>query len=248
MPSPRTFLRSAMAFCAYAAVSTAAYASGLQVTPVSVSIPDRASVIWLSNDATTPLRAQVRVFRWTQEDNQDKLEPTQDVLASPPFIEIEPGGRQVVRLVRFSQAVQTLTDCETPYRILVDELPTIESGSRTGLDFRLQYSIPVYLTSEGCDDARPKLSWTVTQNGHSARLNVVNLGQTHAQLGSISFVDSQGNQTELNDGLLGYVLPGAQRSFALAVPPSTFAGGGQFKVMLNGAQATEPLSLAASSK
>ncbi|MEZ5688129.1 MAG: fimbria/pilus periplasmic chaperone [Caenibius sp.] len=237
-----------MAFCAYAAVSTAAYASGLQVTPVSVSIPDRAGVIWLSNDATTPLRAQVRVFRWTQVDNQDKLEPTQDVLASPPFIEIEPGGRQVVRLVRFSEAAQAQTDCETPYRILVDELPATEAGPRTGLDFRLQYSIPVYLTSKGCDDAQPQLSWTIATDGNLTRLNVVNLGQTHAQLGRISFVNSQGKNTELNDGLLGYVLPGAQRSFALAVPSSTFAGGGQFKVMLNGSETTEPLSLAANSE
>ena len=241
MTTTHTILRLVTTFCACVAAPAAAHASGLQVTPVSVTIPDRAGVIWLSNDADTPMRAQIRVFRWRQVNNEDALEPTQDVLASPPFIDVAPGNQQVVRLVRLKPGAAT-DACETPYRILVDELPAAPNAPRTGIQFRMQYSIPVYVTSGACAEAAPKLTWTITHDGKTARLNVVNSGQTHAQLGRIAFVNSQGATTPLSDGLLGYVLPGASRSFALSAPPATFASGGQFEVMLNGAKAMEPLS------
>ena len=66
----RRFLSCVLAGAALLA-GTSASASGLQVAPVSIDVPatQNAEGLWLSNTGDTPVRAQVRVFRWTQEND-----------------------------------------------------------------------------------------------------------------------------------------------------------------------------------
>lgn len=248
MVSLHTYKRLTFALCACAAFHTAACAGGLQVAPVSVEIPERSGVLRLRNDSDTEMRAQVRVYRWHQENGEDELVPTQDLLASPPFVTIAAEDEQVIRLVRFGDNAVDQQDCESTFRVIVDELPDPDAGKSEGLSYVLRYSVPIYLTSPDCDEAQPSLSWTIATSGEDAWLNVVNAGQTRAQIAAISFVDDQGLKTEISPGLLGYVLAGASRKFALSDPSSVFEKGGQLEVMLNGKDIREPVTLAADSQ
>src|SRR6266508_5911005 len=65
-----------------------AAAATLQVAPVLVEVmaPSMASTLTLRNDGRDPVFAQIRVFRWTQEGGQERLEPTDEVVASPPSV------------------------------------------------------------------------------------------------------------------------------------------------------------------
>ena len=65
--------------------STFAEAASLSVVPISVDVvrPATIGTVTLRNRESRPLPAQVRVFRWTQVDGEDRLEPTDDVVASP---------------------------------------------------------------------------------------------------------------------------------------------------------------------
>src|SRR5688572_16783433 len=100
--------------------------ASLQVSPTSVTLQARqnADGLTLTNTGTTPLHAQVRVFRWTQQGNEEKLEPTRDLAISPPMLEIAPGAQQLVRVIRLGPPP---ADAETSYRLIVDELP-VETG------------------------------------------------------------------------------------------------------------------------
>lgn len=237
-----------VALLACAALAGAAHAEGLQVAPVSVTIPQRSGVVWLNNGSDQPLRAQVRVFRWLQSDGEDELVETDELIASPPFVEIAPDGQQVIRLVRFGDAALQMSECERTYRIIVDELPSTSERQAEGLRYVLRYSVPVYLTNPACENPAPQLSWQIVMDGEVAWLNVVNLGQMRAQLAGVSFIDPSGERIAISDGLLGYVLSGGERRFALARPASDFADGGQIEVSINGSQVREPVVLAASSQ
>ena len=69
------------------------------------------------------------------------------------------------------------------------------------------------------------------------------MGETRAQLAAVRFLSTSGEATTLADGLLGYVLPGAERRFLMTEPAETFAQGGQIEVTLNGAQQREDVAL-----
>src|SRR5690348_17457070 len=68
-----------------------ACASGLQVAPVGLEFAPggTAQGVWLTNTGNDLLRAQVRVFHWTQADGQDVLTPAQGLVASPPMLNLD---------------------------------------------------------------------------------------------------------------------------------------------------------------
>ncbi len=204
--------------------------------------------MWLTNDGDRPLRAQVRVFRWQQVDGEDDLVETTEVVASPPFVEIRPAGQQVIRLVRFGSEALNMADCEQTYRIIVDELPAANAAQQPGLQYVLRYSVPVYLTNPTCQDIQPHLTWKLEASADGMWLDVVNSGAAHAQLASVVFVAANGQRVEINAGLLGYVLPGAHRRFALATPAEAFTQAGNLEVSVNGSQVIAPVSLVAASQ
>ena len=65
--------------------SAMASASGLQVSPVSLTLPatQNAEGLWLSNTGDAVVNAQVRAYRWTQEGGEDKLTPSRGLVISP---------------------------------------------------------------------------------------------------------------------------------------------------------------------
>src|SRR3546814_20680504 len=99
-----------------------------------------ASALGLSNTGKSALHAQVRIFHWTQADGNDKLTPTTDLVASPPMVSIEPGKRQLVRIIRVNDGLIP-HKVERTFRLLVDELP---GPGRPGVKFDHSYSIPVF--------------------------------------------------------------------------------------------------------
>ena len=198
----------------------------------------------LGNGSDADLRAQVRIYRWTQADGEDQLVETDELIASPPFIQVEPGSEQVIRLVRFGDAALYMTECERTYRVVVDELPADPGEAQMGLQYVLRYSVPVYLTNPACEDSHPELRWEIAIDGETAWLNVVNSGQTRAQLATVNFISNDDETVPIAGGLLGYVLPGSERRFQLVQPAQAFTSGGQIEVSINGAQQRENVALA----
>ena len=69
-----------------------ANAASLQVAPVLLDLPapGNTATITLRNTDVEPITAQVRVFRWSQRDGAERLEPTDEVVASPPVVSCVP--------------------------------------------------------------------------------------------------------------------------------------------------------------
>jgi len=217
-----------------AVVHASAFASGLQVAPTSLTLQaaQNADGLWLSNTGDAPIAAQVRVFRWTQENGEDKEVPSRELLVSPPMIELAVNDRQLVRVIRTAPAP---TDAEAAYRVVIDELPLPNAGPSKGVQFVLRYSVPVFMAAGSADAAAgPQLAWKVRREGDRSILEVTNSGRLHAQLADLQFSDSRGRRTQVHQGLLGYVLPGANMRWQLKAPPATFSGGGTLETLING--------------
>lgn len=227
--------------------SSLTIASGLQVSPISLSLQAResASGLTLSNSGNDKVRAQVRVYQWTQGSEGEQLTPSRGLLASPPMIEIDPGDRQLIRIIRAKAPPQGTGAVEDAYRVLVNEIPIKSDNQKTGLQFALSYSLPVFVQPVGVTKTSPQLQWSthLQPDGKEIKLRVSNRGNGHAQLAGLSFTDTAGKSTVINPGLLGYVLPGATMNWTLNVAPSVLTSGGKFKVMMNGTQTTPDVKM-----
>lgn len=220
-----------------------AQAAGLQVSPVTLTLAptQQADGLWLSNTGTAPLNAQIRVFRWTQVDGQDRMEPVDGLIVSPPMLELPVDGRQLVRVIR--NGPPPAGPAETAYRVLVDELPipraegaagTAAGGKSSNLNFVMRHSLPIFVSPAGAAPAPAQLRWSLRNEGGQAILEVSNSGGLHAQLAELVFTGADGRAVSAYQGLLGYVLPGATVRWPLKAPPAALAGAGRWQVMIDG--------------
>lgn len=245
-------LRLAGACCLLAAQT--GVAGSLQVAPISLEFSEgqQAQALWLSNAGDAPIRAQVRVMQWSQSEGSERLEPSRELVPSPPIVEIAPGRQQLVRIVR---PEATAAGRELAYRVLVDELPDAQQAADAGLQFLLQYSIPLFVLPAGAaaQDApgpRPPtdastLSASLAGSGQDTHLTVVNRGARRVRLSQLAQVDAAGTHTMLVPGLLGYVLAGQRMQWPVSLPPGGFHGA-RLEVRLNDDQEPQILPLASS--
>ncbi|WP_172606028.1 fimbria/pilus periplasmic chaperone, partial [Vibrio sp. T9] len=153
------------------------------MSPIGLRLPStaQADALWLTNTGTEPVHAQVRVFRWSQANGKDLLEPSRDLVVSPPMVTIAPGDRQMVRAIR---QVPAPSGTEASYRVIVDELP-IDGSDQPGLKFVLRYSIPVFLAPAGDPPVRATLQAMWDNSPDGPVLRVSNTGDGHAQIADV---------------------------------------------------------------
>jgi len=182
---------------------TPAGAASLQVAPVTLEIPapGASATIKLRNEGGAALHAQIRVFRWTEVNGEEKLEPTDDVVASPPMASLAPKADYVVRLIRLAK--RPIAGGES-YRLLVDELPDPSRLKNGVVAIVLRYSIPVFFYP--AEAASPKLTWSVTQSVGKVQLSATNDGDRHVRLANLKLQAADGTSIMFGSGLAGYVL------------------------------------------
>jgi len=230
---PRWLLAVGLAvFC------TAVGAAGLQVAPIGLSFTPSspAQGLWLTNTGSEALNAQVRVFDWTQNDGQDNLTPSQALVVSPPMLSLEPGSRQLVRVIRTNAAASQAT--ENAFRLLVDELPPAEQAQQTGIRYVLRYSVPVFIepaeNKPDVPEVAAALRWSLVREGDGIALQAHNSGSSHAQISVARLMLADNQSVDISQGLLGYVLPNMTMRWTINVPADQLNSGTQLKARING--------------
>ncbi len=205
----RSFYAAAIAFSILS--GSAADAASLSVAPARVEIvaPAATATLTLRNDDTHPITVQIRVFRWSQVGGIDRLEPSDDVVASPPMTVLPPRADYTVRVVRVSKAPVAGEEC---YRLLIDELPDRSRQIPGAVTFVLRYSLPVFFVSP--DAAQPQVSWAVQTRGNTVVVIAKNAGGRHLRIADLALADPRGTFADLS-GLVGYVLPGSSMRLPL---------------------------------
>jgi fimbrial chaperone protein len=218
MPANLRFPASlARLLCVGAALflSGAVHAQSLEVAPVNVELPAGAMVTTLrvTNRGTEATTIQVRAFAWDQKDGIDHLRATDDLMVSPPIVEVAPGADQVIRLMLHQPAEAT----EQSFRILVDQIP--RPGAAGTVQLALRLSIPVF--AKPATRVEPTLDWHVDSAGHA--LVATNRGTAHARIQSPALSAPNARMLEVATNVNPYVLPGATRRWRITglVTPGT---------------------------
>ncbi|HEY9271383.1 molecular chaperone [Achromobacter sp.] len=210
-------VRQAAGACLFA-MALQAHAASLQISPVILNMDgaERATSMTLRNEGAEPIYGQVRVYAWRQTTTEDVLQETSALVASPPMIQIAPGGTQVVRLLQPEAAKRP---GEASYRLIIDEIAPPDPLRATGVQVRLRYSVPVFVGAAPQSPAQRHLTWSLVREGRDWALRVDNSGAHRAQLSDVALVFN-GKRHSLRDGLLGYVLGASARQWSLPFQPS----------------------------
>jgi fimbrial chaperone protein len=195
--------------CAFGAALTCAlfsavyaHAASLQVAPVLLEVPapGAATTMTVRNTGDLPIMSQLRVYRWTQVNGQEKLDLTDDVVASPPMVELRPKQDYTVRIVRTAKHPVA---GEESYRVVIDELP--DARKQPGIiALVLRHSVPLFFVARQSAAAAPH--YAITQSANGLTLRVSNQGDRRIQLSAIAIKNAAGRQVTFGPGLVGYAL------------------------------------------
>jgi fimbrial chaperone protein len=205
--------RRKLAAAALAGLSTLAQAGGFSVAPVRLFFgdKDRAVAVRLTNQADEVLTLHTDVRAWTQDaQGGDRLEPSDDLIVSPPVLRIAPRAEQVVRLILAAPRDPTR---QTAYRLILREqlppLPADRPGAQ--IPIALALSLPVFITP---GSARPALQCTLSASaGGPAAAVCENAGTGFVRLGRVELLEG-GTTLARHDGGF-YLLPGTRRVLPL---------------------------------
>ncbi|MBP2168271.1 fimbrial chaperone protein [Erwinia toletana] len=211
-------IRAALLFLASLFATVAHAGNSVLIWPIDPKIvgDEKATELWLENRGASTTLMQVRVFSWAQVNGQEQYQTQQQLVASPPLVRIEPGQKQLVRLIKQTAPP---TGQEAAYRVLLDEIPTPQQpgDNQAGLNFQMRYSVPLFVYGNGldADSARPQLSWQIVRQQGKPFLEMTNRGAGHARLSKVTL-----GGRSLSDGLLGYVLANSTYRWPLPFPAS----------------------------
>ncbi len=224
-------------------------ASSVLVWPIfqTISASEKGSELWLENRGATAVNLQLRTFGWDQNESKDVYADQSAIVASPPFANVQPGQRQLIRLMRVSPVA---SGEEKSYRIVIDEIPAAQPVKQTaksaaGLNMRMRYVLPLFTYGQGAEPLKPEssvepirtaLNWSLS--GQNLCIN--NAGNQHARLSNVYWATSAGKpQIEQTQGLLGYVLAKRRVCFPTSGRATNASGMRLFAKLTDNSQAVE---------
>lgn len=216
----RTRYVTIIAMTMLAAAGTAV-AGTFSISPIRVelSMQQRTEALTVRNEETArEVVIQAQVFAWSQQDGQDALAATHDLIVTPPVFTIASGAQQIVRVAlrRPSDAKRELT-----YRLILQEVPPEAPKNFTGLQVALRLSLPIFIESQS--KSSPDLVWSSQwQADGSLQVTAKNQGATHAQITDFT-VASKATPVTMKNSVVKYVLPGATMNWVLQPPADSAA-------------------------
>jgi fimbrial chaperone protein len=184
---------------------------GISPLRLEMSGQVRTAVLTVRNDEDAPALIQVEALNWAQDDGQDRLDPTIDLLVSPTVFTLPPKGTQLVRVALRSNPDPTR---ELSYRVILQEVPPEASPDFTGLRVALRLSLPAFVAPT--TTAKPDLAFSATLDANSAIvLRADNNGGAHARVLGLTLTPESGTGPVLQDSVATYVLPGQFRTWTL---------------------------------
>ena len=200
--------------------STQAMAGSLQVSPLSLDlgVGNGATVLTVRNDGARAMSAEVRVYKWIQNDGKEQLVAATDVVASPPVVQIQPAKDYSVRILRLAHDAIT---AEGAYRVIVSELPDPARRAAGSIEMLVSHSVPLFV--KPAEVTPPDLAFSARVSGGRMVLTATNTGGLHSKISSLR-VNGNGGTVSFGNGLLGYALSRSSMTWQRPTPKG-FAGG-----------------------
>jgi fimbrial chaperone protein len=210
----RLVVRSLGALCF--AVPAACGTFSASPTRVQLSEREPSATITLQNDGDESARFQLSAFAWEQDsDGQPSYLPTEDVVAFPPLLTLEPGAKRAIRVGMTTRSSAR----EKAYRIFLEELPPPPDPDRRPeaqqVRVLTRLGLPVFVAPTRPAGAQ-RVELGAMVSGHLT-LAVWNDGNVHLHPWKVMVVALDGSGSRVFERELpgGYILAGQPRTFTV---------------------------------
>ena len=207
-----SLVAAAASIVAFALPIGAAVAGAFNVAPVRVELSarNRTQALTVHNQGDEPSVVQVQIYEWSQQDGQDVLQPTTDLLLTPPVFTVKPGQSQLLRI-----ALRGAPDParQRSYRAVLQEVPGQAPAGAPTLQVALRISLPIFV--EPSVEASPQLDWQARVGADGKLLlSAHNGGNGHIQLVDFRLSSATGGEIA-SQQQVSYILPGQTRTWTL---------------------------------
>lgn len=205
---PSRLARASAAALAFVA-AFAAHAGSFTANPVRLTLPSgsNSTSLTLDNTGDQPVLVQAELMAWSQQDGNEVLTPSQDLVVSPPIFKVLPGARQIVRLGLLRSPTG---EREVTYRLFLQEVAQPPAPGEQGVAVALRLGLPVFVLPK--IRAAPNLSWRARAEEGAIRLTLSNSGNAHVQAVDCKLYGPDG-ALYAEQPLAAYVLAGQTRSW-----------------------------------
>ena len=212
---------------------SSAFSASLRISPVKMQLPDtqQATSLSLFNESAQSNHLQIRVFKWVQENNQDQLLATDDIVVSPPIVKLASNTSLNLRVVR--QKPAALTD-EHAYRVIIDELPnsTDRDSTDQSVNVLLRSSLPLFISPK---KSKAELTANLKIQEKKGILHISNSGGRHTFIKDLNLIDhSAGKTYKIKVTTInGYILAKQQKAFLIEDPGFIYNPQHTYKIKIN---------------
>jgi fimbrial chaperone protein len=202
--------------------SLPALAGSFSVSPmrVSLSAAKPVAALVVHNDGTERSVVQLELVGWSQADNADVYVETAELLATPPILDVPPGGSRVVR-IGMRRAPDR--DRELTYRLYIQEVAPPMAANFEGMRMTLRVGVPVFIASA----AKPKsqFQWrSVAAADGGVKLTFTNSGTEHVKITDLELSAADGARSSGVQHVSTYVLPGQSHDWIVKMDAAVAAG------------------------
>lgn len=224
----------AIAMLATAVLASNATAGSFAAYPALVELSGQvpSMVVTIENKGDEAARFQVSVAAWQQStDGQPAFAATDEVVAFPPLLMLEPGAKRAIRLGLMTRPGVE----EKAYRVFLEQLPPPPSSrpeAQQQVRVLTRLGIPVFVAPVQPANSQ-SMGLEAVSPGHLA-LVLRNEGNVHVHSRKvvISGLDAAGQRVLDRELPGGYILAGSPRTYAIELPAADCERISTFQVQL----------------
>jgi fimbrial chaperone protein len=199
--------------CCVLLLAGRAQASSIEISPVRVDLSAKArvGVLTVHNTGEDETVMQVSLIHWPAADAEYAFEPTNDLLVTPTTFRLAGGAQQIVRVgMRGSVPAQT----EAAYRLIIEEVPTLQEQDTTRMRLVVRHDLPVFVAPAVADLHQVNMAMDCGPSG--AGLQLRNSGNSHLKVLRMALLDSTTREAEGDWKTFEYLLPGSEKRWLLS--------------------------------
>lgn len=176
----------------------------------------KTGIITVMNDAEEELRLQLTAHEWTQDaEGRDVYAESGDLVYYPKMMVVDGKSERIVRAgFRVPAAAR-----EKAYRLFIEEIPAPRKSAGTNVAIAVRFGVPVFVKPPK-EEPKAEIGPVAMDNG-TVSARVRNAGNAHFVIRAVTVTgkDSRGEEVFSRETRGWYLLAGASRSYATAIPP-----------------------------
>lgn len=173
------------------------WAGSFSINPVRIQLSPSATseVLHVTNSGKTDVTVQLHPMQWTQQEGEDQLKATRDLIVTPQIFNLKAGSSQIIRI---GLTKKNDSASEVSYRLIIEEIPSSPEPGFQGLRLALRISLPVFVKPTGQVDQslEARVVPRSTPTSEQITLELVNTGRVHVQLHNLK-IHTADTQEEL---------------------------------------------------